>query len=132
MTILVPEGLRHATDEKLHAILELMYLVAKSDGVFSHEELNHFISVGSAISGGRIDAARLAILVEGWESRARSDFAEPDIEGRIISISGVLTTPHEREMACNLAAQLAEADDAVLRPEQKLLDLMGRVFFGPR
>jgi len=124
MAIVVPEGLRDATDEKLHAILELMYFVAKSDGVFSHEELTHFISVGSVISGGKIDAARLAILVEGWESRAPLD-----IESRFREVSRVLTTPHEREMACNLAAQLAEADDAVLRPEQKLLDLMGRVFF---
>jgi uncharacterized tellurite resistance protein B-like protein len=125
MTILVPEGLRHATDEKLHAILELMYLVARADGVFSHEELSHFISVGSTISGGRIDAARLAILVEAWGEQTSSH-----IENRIIEISHVLTTAHEREMACNLAAQLAEADDAVLRPEQKVLDLMGRVFFG--
>lgn len=125
MAIIVPEGLKHATEEQLCAILEVMYHVAKSDGVFSHEELTHFLSVGNTISGGKISAARLAIIVHGWEQRRTRD-----VSSRFDELTYVLSTPHLREMACNLAAQLAEADDAVLKPEQRLLDLLGRKFFG--
>lgn len=125
MDIIVPEGLKQATDEQLNAILEVMYHVAKSDGVFSHEELAHFLSVGNIISGGRISAARLAVLVHGWGERQPVDIAT-----RFAEIAQVLRAPHHREMACNLAAQLAESDDAVLRPEQEALELLGQIFFG--
>ncbi len=124
MALIVPEGLKNATEEQLCAILEVMYHVANSDGVFSHEELTHFLDVGNIISGGRISAARLAIIVHGWEERPAVD-----IGARFEELASILSTPHHREMACNLAAQLAEADDAILRPEQHMLDLLGRKFF---
>jgi tellurite resistance protein len=101
MALLVPEGLKDASEDKLCAILEVMYYMAKSDGVFSHEELVHFLRVAEAISGGRITPAQVAIFVSEWSS----------------------------EMTCHLAAQLAEVDDAVLAPEKHMLDFLGRTFF---
>lgn len=125
MAIIVPEGLKRATEEQLCAILEVMYHVAKSDGDFSHEELTHFLATGNVISGGKISAARLAIVVHSWETRGPIDLGN-----RFEELAQILQTPHQREMACNLAAQLAEADDAVRRPEQQVLELLGRKFFG--
>lgn len=125
MALIVPAGLKDATEQQLCALLEVMYHVAKSDGVFSHEELTHFLAVGNTISAGKISAAQLAIVVHGWEQ-------EPvkDIGARFEELAQVLLSPHHREMACNLAAQLAESDDAVLRPEQDVLNLLGEKFFG--
>lgn len=125
MALIVPEGLKSATEEQLCAILELMYHVAKSDGEFSHEELTHFLSVGNVITGGKISAARLAIVVHGWETQGTVD-----LKRRFEELAEVLKTPHLREMACNLAAQAAEADGAVLSGEQKVLELLGEKFFG--
>lgn len=127
MALIVPEGLKDATEQQLCAILELMYHVAKSDGSFSHEELAHFLTVGNTISGGKISAARLAVVVHGFEQQQVND-----IGARFEELAEVLKAPHHREMACNLAAQLAESDDTVLRPEQDVLNLLGEKFFGPR
>lgn len=124
MALLVPEGLKDASEDKLCAILEVMYYMAKSDGVFSHEELVHFLRVAEAISGGRITPAHVAILVSEWSSRRGEEVKE-----RIVAISEVLTERYEREMTCHLAAQLAEVDDAVLAPEKHMLDFLGRTFF---
>lgn len=125
MAIIVPEGLERATEQQLCAILEAMYHVAKSDGDFAHEELAHFLSVGNVITGGKISAARLAIVVHDWETRGTVD-----LESRFEELAQILGTPHLREMACNLAAQAAEADDAVVSGEQAALNLLGKKFFG--
>lgn len=124
MALIVPEGLQRATEQQLCAILEVMYHVAKSDGEFSHEELTHFLSVGNVITGGKISAARLAIVVHGWETQG-----PVDLGSRFEELAEVLGTAHLREMACNLAAQAAEADDAVLAGEQQVLELLGQKFF---
>lgn len=124
MAILVPEGLKNATREQLRAILEVMFYVARSDGVFSTEELTHFLHVAETISGGRLNPGELGVISNSWAERP-----DADLEARFVELGKVLSTPHDREMACNLAAQLAEADDAVLRPEQEVLDLLGKVFF---
>ncbi len=124
MAILVPEGLKNATQEQLVALLEVMYYVANSDGVFSTEELTHFLNVAETISGGKLNPGELGIIANGWAERDAVDLPQ-----RFTELAQILKTPHEREMACNLAAQLAEADDAVLRPEQDILDLLGRIFF---
>lgn len=124
MALSVPEGLKDTSEEKLCAILEVMYYMAKSDGVFSHEELVHFLRVAETISGGRITPAHLAILVSEWSHR-RGD----EVKERIVAISQLLIDNYEREMTCHLAAQLAEIDDAVLAPEAHMLDLLGRTFF---
>lgn len=125
MPIIVPEELRDAPEECLLATLEVMYHVARSDGELSTEELAHFLGVASIISGTKISAAKLAIVVDGWEKR--TDFS---VRERFCQLREVLSTPQQRELACNLAAQLAEADDSVLKPEQKMLDLLGETFFG--
>lgn len=124
MAILVPATLKNATEEKLCAVLEVMYYVARSDGVFSEEELAHFLRISNMISGGKLTAAKLALIVGAWSQRPHIEPAE-----RFLQLAQVLTTSSERELACNLAAQLAEADDAVLVPEQSMLDLLGRTFF---
>jgi hypothetical protein len=124
MAFAAPEGLKNTTDENLCAILEVMYYMAKSDGVFAHEELVLFLKVAETISGGRITPGRLGILVNDWESRSSDT-----VEARIEEIASLLTSSYEREVTCNLAAQLAEIDDAVLAPEKNLLDFLGRSFF---
>jgi hypothetical protein len=124
MMLAVPEGLKNTSQENLCAILEVMYYMAKADGVFSHEELAHFLKIAEGISGGRITPGHLGVLVMGWAGREGVQ-----AEARIREIAALLTDPYEREMTCNLAAQLAEADDAVLVPEKHMLDLLGRTFF---
>ena len=124
MALIVPAALKNATEEQLCAVLEVMYYVAHSDGVFSEEELAHFLQISNAISGGKITAAKLGLIVGAWSQREQIDPAL-----RFSQLAQVLTTSSERELACNLAAQLAEADDAVLVPEQSMLDLLGRTFF---
>jgi uncharacterized tellurite resistance protein B-like protein len=124
MAILVPAALKDATEEQLCAVLEVMYYVAHSDGVFSEEEITHFLRVANAISGGKITAAKLGVVVGGWSQRE-----EIKLEDRVTELAKILQTPTQREIACNLAAQLAEADDAVLVPEQDALQLIGRTFF---
>src|SRR5690606_4700832 len=108
---------------RLCSILEVMYYMAKADGVFSHEELAHFLKVAEGISGGRVTPGHLGVLVSGWETREQMTSEE-----RIPQIAGTITDSYEREMVCNLAAQLAEADDAVLAPEQRMLDFLGKAF----
>lgn len=124
MMLAVPEGLKNTSQEHLCAILEVMYYMAKADGVFSHEELAHFLKVAEGISGGRVTPGHLGVLVMGWAEREGVN-----AESRIREIATLLTDPYEREMTCNLAAQLAEADDAVLAPEKRMLDFLGRTFF---
>jgi len=68
-------------------------------------------------------AAELGLRVHEWARGTKQ------VEARIAQIATLFTDPYEREMVCNLAAQLAEADDAVLAPEHHMLELLGRTFF---
>lgn len=124
MTLRVPAALASASEDKVRAILEILFYMARADGVFADEELAYFLRVAEPISNGRVTAAHLGVAVGEWSKRSGRE-----IEERITQLARLFDDSYEKEMVCNLAAQLAEVDDAVLVPEQYMLDFLGRTFF---
>lgn len=111
-------------DAELHALIEVMFLVASADGEFSIPERRFFMEMVTSLSDGRLDSGDLLVLTE----RAQSRLDEGGVEARLNALSALLKDETARRLAYALATQIAFADDEISDAEKQVLDEMARVF----
>lgn len=117
-------GLADASTNELLAMLEVMYIVATSDGYFATEERRTFLSHAASLSEGKLDGQRLAALVESWVRRGVG--VPPEV--RLAELAVDLPDETSRRIAFGLATAMAEADGQLLVAEAGILSKVSRAF----
>lgn len=115
--------LADATTNELLAMLEVMFLVAVADRLFSSEERRKFLEHAVALSGGKLDAAMLTRLVGSWEKRDLRD-----VTPRLDELARDLSDASARRIAYGLARSMAESDGNVAPKEAQLLARIAEAF----
>jgi uncharacterized tellurite resistance protein B-like protein len=108
------EGLEPA---KLEALIEMMFLAATADEEFDDREKAQFDANAAALSGGQLDATRLAELV----ATATEALAASGRESRLKALREVLPEPALRKLAISLAIQITAADGMIRTSERELI-----------
>ena len=103
-------------DDRLSALIEVMYLVGFADGVFEAREKRHFQRALALLSDGRADEQVLdeAVRKVGEGSQALG------LDGYIAQLGQRLGGSELRQIALVLASDVA-AIDGVLHPKEELL-----------
>ena len=108
------EGLELA---KLEALIEVMFLAATADEEFDDKEKAQFDANAAALSGGKLDAARLEKLVEA----ATRELETSGRESRLKALRGLLPELELRKLAMGLAIQITAADGVIRTSERELI-----------
>ncbi len=116
MAIVAPAGFKDSGNSELLAMIELMYLVAQADGVFSPEERREFLGHVESLSEGRVGSRELALLVEHWSAESA-----PPIGERLAHLAEQLPDETSRRIAYGLALEVADADGEFVASEGALL-----------
>src|SRR5690606_109281 len=124
MGIVAPPGLSDAAHSELLAMLEVMYLVATSDGFFSIPERAEFLKSVESLSEGKIGGTELSELVEVWVSRGST----AELPVRLNRLAQELPDLISRRIAYGLAVQIAEVDGQFLESEAKMLGRVAQAF----
>lgn len=122
------EGWSERETCEVRAMIEVMYFVAKADGVFSIPERRQFLELVQALSEGQIDSSELLGVIE----EADRQLAEHGLEQCLERLRGLLRDELGRRIAYGLATKVAFADGEIKVVEQQVLDDIARVFdFSP-
>lgn len=116
MAIVAPAGFQDTGTSELLAMIELMYLVAQADGVFSPEERREFLEHVESLSEGRVGSRELSLLVEHWGTESA-----PPLQERLAHLALQLPDETSRRIAYGLALEVADADGEFAESEAKLL-----------
>lgn len=109
---------------ELHALVEIMYLVAAADGEFSFDERRFFLDMVSSLSEGRIDSTELLGIVE----RARAHLESRGLTRRLEELHEILADETSRRLAYGLGMQVALVGAEVGDAEKRVLDEIANVF----
>ncbi|HEV8244349.1 MAG TPA: tellurite resistance TerB family protein [Polyangiaceae bacterium] len=110
-------GLQGLPEQKLEALVEMMYLAAAADGEFSDVERQMFMSNLESLTDGRLDRGRLeALLVQ-----AEKDELAHGREARLASVKERLPDQGARRVALALAVQIMAADGIIRTSERELI-----------
>lgn len=122
------EGWTQRETAEVQAMIEVMYFVAKADGVFSIPERRQFFELVDSLSEGRIESSQLLAVVDGAEAKLESD----GLDACLTALTPILRDELSRRIAYGLATKVAMADGDVEPREQLVLDAVARVFaFAP-
>jgi tellurite resistance protein len=104
-------------DDKLDALVEMMFLAAYADEEFSDDERAHFKKSVQSLTDGRLDAERLAELL----TQCEKDLAASDRATRLEAVKARLPDPGARKVALDLAIQVMAADGIIRTSERELI-----------
>jgi tellurite resistance protein len=104
-------------EDKLEALVEMMYLAACADGEFSADERAHFSNSVQSLTDGRLTAARLEALI----AQAEKELGADGRDGRLQAVKARLPDAAARRVALSLAIEMAAADGIVRTSERELI-----------
>jgi|GEM_PF-678424 len=104
-------------DDRLDAVVEVVYLAACADGVFSNIERQHFAASLALLTDGRVDDG----WVESVQQRVAASVASQGRSSCIDSIARRLESDILRHVAFVLALDMVAADGRVLPSERRFL-----------
>ncbi len=104
-------------EEKLEALVELMYLAAAADGEFSAIEQQHFLTSIESLTDGRLSGDRLEALL----GKARSELESTGRAARLDAVKARLPDRAARKAALALAIQVTAADGVIRQSECELI-----------
>ncbi|HEY4105867.1 MAG TPA: tellurite resistance TerB family protein [Polyangiaceae bacterium] len=104
-------------DEKLEALVEVMFLAAAADGEFSDAEKRHFVKSVESLTDGRIAHARLESLV----NEAAELLDRDGRDARLAAVKARLPEQNVRRIALSLAIQVTAADGIIRTSERELI-----------
>ncbi len=110
-------GIQGLSDQKLEALVEMMYLAAAADGEFSDIEREHFVTNLESLTDGKLDKAKLEALL----AQAEKDEAAQGREARLAAVKDRLPDPGARRVALALAVQVMAADGIIRTSERELI-----------
>ena len=105
------------SNDKLEALVEMMFLAASADGDFSDVERKHFLQSVESLTDGRLAKAAL----EGLLDRAKTDLETSGREARLSAVKERLPDPGARKVALSLAIQVTAADGIIRTSERELI-----------
>jgi len=104
-------------NDKLEALVEVMFLAAAADDDFSDVEREHFVKSVQSLTDGKIAHARLEVLV----SEAGTLLERDGREARLLSVKARLPDQGSRRVALSLAIQVMAADGIIRTSERELI-----------
>jgi len=104
-------------EDKLEALVEMMYLAASADGEFSSEERAHFLNSVQSLTDGRLDGDRLQSLV----AQAETDLERDGRDARLLAVKDRLPDAGARKVALSLAIEMTAADGIIRTSERELI-----------
>ena len=104
-------------EDKLEALVEMMYLAASADGEFSSEERAHFLHSVQSLTDGRLTGDRLQSLL----SQAQTDLERDGRDGRLLAVKDRLPDAGARRVALSLAIEMTAADGIIRTSERELI-----------
>jgi len=112
-----PASLLDFDEPKLHALIEVMFLAAYSDGEFSEEERKHFARSVQTLTDERLSDERLDALIASMQA----DFQATGRDARLQVLKQSLPDAGARKVALTLAIQVMAADGIVRTAERELI-----------
>jgi tellurite resistance protein len=112
-----PAFVRDFGDEKVEALIEMMYLAATADGELGAEEREHFVKAAGDLTSRLVVGKELEAIIARVQSRL-------DAEGRDARLSAVkarLPDDTTRRLALSLAIQITAADGVIRTSERELI-----------
>ena len=117
MTRIDKSALHGLGEDKLEALVEMMYLAASADGEFSSEERAHFLHSVQSLTDGRLTGDRLQSLL----SQAQTDLERDGRDGRLLAVKDRLPDAGARRVALSLAIEMTAADGIIRTSERELI-----------
>jgi uncharacterized tellurite resistance protein B-like protein len=112
-----PAFVRDLADEKIEALVEMMYLAATADGDFSADERAQFLKSASKLTSRVLSDERLEALI----STAKQKVQESGRESRLAAVKARLPDLAARKLALALAIQVSAVDGLIRTSERELI-----------
>ncbi len=116
MSARAPQGLADASTQELLAMVEIMFLVAQADGVFTPEERQTFLEHVQSLSEDKMGLPELSGLVDRFGTLESLDVSE-----RLDQLATSLPDDTSRRIVYGLAWGIAATDGQVMESESVLL-----------
>ena len=105
------------TEDKLEALIEIMFLAASADGEFSDVERQHFAKSVDTLTEGAVAGNKLDALL----SRAKQDLDAASRSERLQAVKERLPEAGARKVALGLAIRVTAADGIIRTSERELI-----------
>ncbi len=105
------------SNDKLEALVEMMFLAASADGEFSDVERKHFVQSVESLTDGRLAKPAL----EGLLGRAKTDLEASGRKARLSAVKERLPDAGARKVALSLAIQVTAADGVIRTSEREFI-----------
>ena len=105
------------TEDKLEALIEMMFLAASSDGEFSDVEREQFAKSVESLTDGGLGGDQLEAVL----SRAKQDLDSSDRATRLQAVKERLPEAGARKIALGLAIEVTAADGIIRTSERELI-----------
>jgi uncharacterized tellurite resistance protein B-like protein len=112
-----PAFVRDMADEKIEALVEMMFLAATADGELGAQERSQFVESVETLTSRVVTGEKLDDLVE----RARQALKSSGREARLAAVKARLPDPSARRLALALAIRVTAADGLVRTSERELI-----------
>jgi uncharacterized tellurite resistance protein B-like protein len=110
-------GILALGEQKLFALVEMMFLAASADGEFSAAERKYFIDGIESLTDGKLAGPELEQLL----ARAKQDLESAGREARLSDVKARLPDAGARRVALALAIQVSAADGIIRTSERELI-----------
>ncbi len=105
------------SNDKLEALVEMMFLAASADGEFSDVERKHFVQSVESLTDGRLAKPAL----EGLLDLAKNDLEASGRKARLSAVKERLPDAGARKVALSLAIQVTAADGVIRTSEREFI-----------
>lgn len=112
-----PAFVRDLSDDKMEALVEMMYLAAAADGELGPEERAQFATNAEKLTGRIIAGEKLQALL----ARAEQQLEASGRDARLAAVKERLPDHGARKLALSLAIQITAADGVVRTSERELI-----------
>ena len=112
-----PAFVRDLNDEKIEALIEMMFLAAAADGELSDAEHKQFVVSAENLTARLMTGDALEALLV----RAKKDLDASGRDARLAAVKARLPDVSARKLALALAIQIAASDGVVRTSERELI-----------
>src|SRR5215831_5521247 len=112
-----PAFVRDLGDEKVEALVEMMFLAASADGELGKEERELFVKSAESLTSRLITGDKLEAVLK----RAKKQLDESGRDARLAAVKERLPDLTARKLALSLAIQVTAADGIVRTSERELI-----------
>src|SRR5215471_15289352 len=112
-----PAFVRDLGDEKIEALIEIMYLAATADGELGPAEHRKFVESAEQLTSRILTGPRMEALL----ARVHADVGASDRDTRLAAVKERLPEMDARKLALSLAIQITAADGIIRTGERELI-----------